>query len=222
MNPGSLSVKASPLATNQSAVLRADGLRFGYPQRDLFTGLSLGVPPGVTLVCGGEGRGKTTLLRLLAGELPAQAGALKVNEISLTDQPEAYRREVFRADPRSNAFDQMTPVEYWKLLHRQYPKFDDLFLSELITGLSLAPHMNKPLYMLSTGSRRKVWLAAAFASGAAVTLLDDPFAALDKVSIVYALGLLEIAATHTDRACVVAQYERPGRVPLAAIIDLGD
>jgi heme exporter protein A len=205
-----------------SSVLRAEGLRFCYPQRDLFSELSLGILPGVTLVRGGEGCGKTTLLRLLAGVLPAQAGILKVNEIRLIDRPEAYRQEVFWVDPRSDAFDQITPADYWNSLHQQHSKFDDSLLSNLVTGLSLAPHMNKPMYMLSTGSKRKVWLAAAFASGATVTLLDDPFAALDKVSITYVLGLLETAATHVARAWVVAHYEPLHQVPLAAIIDLGD
>ena len=56
-------------------------------------------------------------------------------------------------------------------------------LQHLIQAFELTPHLEKPLYMLSTGSKRKVWLAAAFASGAAVTLLDQPFAALDKASV---------------------------------------
>ena len=74
--------------------------------------------------------------------------------------------------------------------------------------------------MLSTGSKRKVWLAAAFASGAAVTLLDEPFAALDKASIGFVLELLGDVAAHTERAWVLADFEAPGKVPLAAILDL--
>jgi energy-coupling factor transporter ATP-binding protein EcfA2 len=74
--------------------------------------------------------------------------------------------------------------------------------------------------MLSTGSKRKVWLAAAFASGAAVTLLDEPFAALDKASINLVLELLQDAAIHATRAWVVADYEAPRGVPLALTISL--
>lgn len=82
--------------------------------------------------------------------------------------------------------------------------------------------MNKQLYMFSAGSKRKVWLAAAFASGAAVTLLDEPFAALDKASIGFVVELLEDAADHPERAWVIADYEAPGDVRLASVIDLGD
>ncbi len=178
--------------------------------------------PGVTLVRGGDGRGKTTLLRLLAGALPADAGRLQVNGFNLQDQPVAYRQQVFWAEPRSDAFDQMTPVEYFESLRGRHAGFDGEVLGDLVDGLALAPQMNKQLYMLSTGSKRKVWLAAAFASGAAVTLLDQPFAALDKASIGLVLELLEDAADHPARAWVIADYEAPGDVRLAGVIDLGD
>ncbi len=209
-------------ADTQAVVLRADGLRFGYPQHELFTDWSAAVTPGVTLVRGGDGVGKTTLLRLLAGVLPADAGQLQVNGIRLAEQPAAYRQQVFWADPRSDALDQVTATDYFKSLPPLYPRFEGRALAELVAGFALAPHLDKPLYMLSTGSKRKVWLAAAFASGAAVTLLDEPFAALDKASIGFVLELLEEAADHPSRAWVVAHYEPPGKVPLAGIIELGD
>ncbi|MDR3454358.1 MAG: ATP-binding cassette domain-containing protein [Rhodoferax sp.] len=207
-------------AITPSAVLQAHGLFFRYPQRELFADWSTRIPPGVTLVRGGDGSGKSTLLRLLAGDLPARAGELQVRDVRLGDQPGAYRQQVFWMDPRSSAFDQITPVDYFKTLHRQYPGFDEQAAGELMEGLSLAPHRDKPLYMLSTGSKRKVWLAAAFASGAAVTLLDEPFAALDKTSIGFVTKLLQDAAGHPARAWVMADYEAPVGVPLAAVIDL--
>jgi ABC-type multidrug transport system ATPase subunit len=203
------------------AVLQVEDLCFSYPQRALLRHLSVCIPPGVTLVCGGEGSGKSTLLRLLAGELAAQAGALRVNDMTLREQPDAYRQQVFWADPRSEARDQTTPLDYFKSLHRSYPRFDDQLAGALAEGLALAPHLEKPLYMLSTGSKRKVWLAAAFASGAAVTLLDEPFAALDKASIGFVLELLAEAAEHPTRAWIIADYEAPGKVRLAALIELG-
>jgi ABC-type multidrug transport system ATPase subunit len=209
-------------ATATPAVLQVEGLCFRYPQRALFTDWSARIPPGVSLVRGGDGSGKTTLLRLLAGELPADAGHLQLNDVVLSGQPNAYRQQMFWVDPRSDAFDQMTPVDYFQSQQRLHSTFDQHELADLIAGLSLAPHLDKHLYMLSTGSKRKVWLAAAFASGAAVTLLDEPFAALDKPSVGFVMELLAAAADYPARACVIADYEAPGDVPLAAIIDLGD
>ena len=189
-------------------VLQIDGLTFHYPQRELFTGLSAHIPTGVTLVTGGDGAGKTTLLRLLAGDLKPQSGRVDCSP------------PVFWTDPKSTAFDQMKVAAYFTSLRLLYPQFDDQALADLIEVLSLTEHQHKPLYMLSAGSKRKVWLAAAFAAGAAVTLLDEPFAALDMASINIVIERLAEAASHSTCTWVLADYEAPRGVPLAATIDL--
>ena len=200
--------------------MQVDGLCFAYSKPDLFTNWSTCIPAGLTLLRGDDGSGKTTLLRLLAGQLHPRSGVLQIGQIRLDDQPEVYRRQVFWADPWSDAFDQMTALDCFHVLRRQHPKFDPVLLDDVIDGLALRPHLEKPLYMLSTGSKRKVWLAAAFSSGAAVTLLDEPFAALDKRSIGFLLELLEDAAHHPSRAWVLTHHEAPGDLRLTATIDL--
>lgn len=205
-----------------AAILEVKDLSFHYPGNALFTHWSASLPSGVTLVLGGDGRGKTTLLRLLSGELAPDAGELSINGISLKMQPKDYRRQVFWTEPRTTAFDQMTPVQYLDLQRGAYAGFDDDALARCVDGLALAPELRKQLFMLSTGSKRKVWMAAALASGAALTLLDMPFAALDKPSIAYVLSLLQDAAAHPARAFVVADYVAPAGVRFAATIDLGD
>ncbi|WP_180126462.1 ATP-binding cassette domain-containing protein [Rhodoferax sp. BLA1] len=209
----------------QNTLLRVDGLAFSYPQRVLFDGWSACIGPGVTLVLGGESSGKTSLLRLLAGDLVAQAGSLQIKGVFLQAQPLAYRQQVFWIDPRTEACDTISAKQFFDQQRAKWPGFlppQAAAWGELLAGLSLVEHLDKPLYMLSTGSKRKVWLAAAFAAGAAVTLLDDPLAALDRASIRYVLRQLEAASEHTDRALVLAQYEAPAGVALAQVINLGD
>ena len=203
-------------------VLQAQGLGFAYPQRRLFNGLTFELPPGLSLVRGGDGSGKTTLLRLLAGELPSAIGALWLQGISLHEKPAAYRAQVFRVDHQASGLDQTSPEAYLAALPERYPDFDEAGLPALIDGLGLQPHWQKPMYMLSTGSKRKVWLAAAFCAGATVTLLDDPFAALDRPSIAFTLTLLQKAGTDPARAWVLADYQAPSGLPLAMVIDLPD
>jgi ABC-type multidrug transport system ATPase subunit len=123
---------------------------------------------------------------------------------------------------RSEAFEQITPLAYFASLRPRYPNWDEGAMAGLAEGLSLTPHLHKPIYMLSTGSKRKVWLTAAFAAGAPVTLIDDPFSALDKPSIQFLLAQLSDAAQYPTRAWVLADYQAPGDVPLAARIDLSD
>jgi ABC-type multidrug transport system ATPase subunit len=215
-------LKSTPMKQPSTVILQATGLVFHYPERELFSDWSAAIPAGVTLVRGGDGRGKSSLLRLLAGALPAQAGSLFIDGVSLAGHPERYRRQVFWMDPRSEECDQMTAREYFVSLHAAYPGFDETQLPSLADGLSLTPHLDKKLFMLSTGSKRKVWLAAAFAAGARLNLLDDPFAGLDKASINFVVKTLNQAAADPAQAWVIALYEAPEGVPLAALIDLGD
>ena len=208
-----------------AAVLQAQGLCFGYPQCPLFQDWSASVPPGVTWVKGGDGVGKTTLLRLLAGEQLAQAGQLQLGGVTVPANaplPAPYRTHVFWVDPRNDGSDERTPDDCFALIALRHPHFQMGLIDDLVAGLALTEHRGKRLFMLSTGSRRKVWLAAAFASGAALTLLDDPFAALDKPSIGFVTELLQEASGHSTRAWVVTGYAAPAGVALAATLDLGD
>lgn len=200
------------------AVLQAQGLSFAYPQHPLFTGLNLHIAPGVTWLQGGDGSGKTTLLRFLAGELTPSAGQCLLHGQTLTRA--LQQRHIFWADPQATTRDNTVVGDYFASLPAQYPSLNTDLLADVAEGLSLTPHLHKPLYMLSTGSKRKAWLAAAFASGAAVTLLDDPLAALDGASAALVLELLQEAAGHPTRAWVVGCYEPLGE-GMGAVVDLG-
>jgi ABC-type cobalamin/Fe3+-siderophores transport system ATPase subunit len=63
-------------------------------------------------------------------------------------------------------------------------------------------------------------LAAALASGCALTLLDEPVGALDAPSVAYLMQALGAFAASSDRAIVVASSERLDTLPLAAVIEL--
>jgi ABC-type multidrug transport system ATPase subunit len=205
------------------AVLQADALSFGYPDQPqclLFDQLAVRLPPGVTWLCGDEGVGKTTLLQLLAGALPG-CGPVQLNGVALDRNSSAYRQQVAWFDPRDAALDRLTARQIFSTLPQRHPGLELAALQTHIEGLSLAPHMDKALTMLSTGSRRKVLIAAALSSQATVTLLDQPFMALDRPSIDYLLGVLAKAARLPSRACVVADYVAPDPVALAGVIALG-
>jgi len=180
------------------------------------------ISAGVTFIQGGDGRGKTALMRLLAGDLPATSGVLQLKGANLGESPSAYQDRVFWIDPRTEAKDALSPRAYFESIKAKFSGFDSQALHTLIEGLSLDEHADKALYMLSTGSKRKVWIAAAIASGAELILIDDPFAALDKPSIRYITQLLQDASKQSTRAWVISGYEAPEGVNLAQLINLGD
>jgi ABC-type multidrug transport system ATPase subunit len=195
---------------------------FAHPDCVVLRDFSAQLAPGVALVLGGDGRGKTTVLELLAGVLSPVTGRLQLGGVFLDEQPEAYRQQVFWIDPRSTAHDALTVTDYLQSVQRAYPDFDEALLAEVIEGLALAPHLHKNLFMLSTGSKRKVWIAAAVASGANLTLLDGPFVSLDQASINFVLQLLTEAASQSTRMWLVADYVAPVDVLATTLIDLGD
>lgn len=146
------------------------------------------LPPGLVAVTGDEGAGKTTFLRGLGEE------SLWL-DLSLPAQ------------------DDHTPLQVWDALRPRHPRWDAALQQDLIEALGLAPHLDKKLFMLSTGSKRKVALVGLLASGAKVTCLDQPFAALDAASARVIREFLADMADHPSRTWVVADYEADPRLP---------
>lgn len=203
------------------SLLEIQNLRFAYPdQPALADRWSASIGEGVTLLYGDTGSGKSTLLRVLAGQQPASAGQLRAAGVALDAEPAAYRRQVFFCEPASEAFDALSVQACTALLGEGDAGFDKAEWQRLVEAFSLVPHLEKQMFMLSTGSRRKVGLAAALASGRPVVLLDDPVGALDARSIHGLWQAIERRVAQPGRAVVVASSERVTEVPLAASIEL--
>jgi len=203
------------------AALQVRNLSFSYPGRHVFTAWQGDFAAGLTWVRGSNGSGKSTLLRLLAGALPPLAGTLCAAGIDAAAQPLDYRREVFWCGPGAIAFDHLQPGEYFAFLRSLYPLLDAASIDAHVQGFGLAPFLRKRLCELSTGTQRKVWLAAALAAGTRVVLLDEPLNALDAASTAYLLAQLLAAARSPRQACVIASHEPPGEAAgLATLLDL--
>ena len=203
------------------SLLEIQNLRFAYPDQPALADRgSAALGEGVTLLYGDTGSGKSTLLRVLAGQQPASAGQLRAAGVALDAEPEAYRRQVFFCEPASEAFDALSVQACTALLGEGDAGFDKAEWQRLVEAFSLVPHLEKQMFMLSTGSRRKVGLAAALASGRPVVLLDDPVGALDARSIHGLWQAIERRVAQPGRAVVVASSERVREVPLAACIEL--
>ena len=203
-----------------SPILQAHALGFAYPgDPALVSDWSVKIGPGVTLLHGDTGSGKSTLLRVMAGVLPA-SGRLTLAGVDLRSDAATYKRHLFFCEPATEAFDQVTARQCTASLSEGDAGFDESTWQQLAEGFALVPHLDKPLYMLSTGSKRKVWLAAALASGRSLILLDEPTGALDAGSVRCLWSALGRAAAQGDQAIVIASSERITQVPLADTIEL--
>ncbi len=165
------------------------------------------LPPGLIAVTGGERTGKTSFLRRLSGDLPALPG-------------EAPHPDAKWVDLSLPTHDDQTPQQVWRTLRERSLRWDVELHQDLIEALSLLPHVRKKLYMLSTGSRRKVALVGLLACGATVTCLDQPYAALDLASTQVIREFLNDMAQHATRSWVVADYEADPRLPWRRVTSL--
>ncbi|AVP58544.1 ABC transporter ATP-binding protein [Pulveribacter suum] len=201
-------------------VLAAHAVDFGFPGVSILRGWSQRLPPGLTLVLSDESAGKTSVLRLLAGELAPAAGRLQLN--GREHGSAAYRREVFWRDPRDAWPQGMTPLAWSAALAAECPRWSGAAWQRHVEGFALQPHLEKAMFQLSTGSQRKVLLAGALASGAPLTLIDEPVAALDRASITYLRAALQdCAAPDAGRAIVVAHYDDLDGLPWQCTVALG-
>lgn len=202
------------------ATLSITSLSFTYPDQPLFDNLSVSIPMGVALIRCEESRGKSTLIRLLAGEIMPERGTINLNGTCSVKEKSLYQKQVFYTDPRCEDFDQISAMQYLAHIENNYPDFDRARIPSLIDGLGLTPHQDKPLYMLSAGSKRKVWITAAIASGAKITLIDDLTAALDRSSIEFIIDQLILISQQPNRFFICSHYDTLDRVPFAAVIDI--
>ncbi len=194
-------------------VLLVQGLHFAYPgQAPLFSGWGASLPAGLTWLAGDTGSGKTTLLRLLAAELPCQ-GQRALGPLSPAADATAWRRLVCWFDPRDPAWDALTPAGLRDALQLQHPALDLGQWQRHLQGFGLLPHADKPLYALSTGSRRKAALAVALSSGARLVLLDEPTGGLDSAALCHLGQALAEAHVWPDRALLLASSQGRDAVP---------
>lgn len=187
------------LSVHELACQRGERLLF----RDL--GFQLGSGE-VLLVRGGNGRGKTSLLRILCGLSAPTAGAVRWRGQSIAQVREQYGREMAYVGHANGIKEDLTPVENLRLAAALDGRDLDIGSATVaLERLGLSRGMDLPARVLSFGLRRRVALAGLMTAGALLWVLDEPLTGLDVdgVEIVEQMigdhlvaGGLAIMATH--------------------------
>jgi len=186
------------------------GLACVRGERLVFTGLDFALGPGEALILAGRnGTGKTTLLRLMAGLAPCQAGRLGWDDGPVRDEPERHAARlhyVGHLDAVKPALTVWENLEFWARLRGSDGAGARTALARLgLDGLALVPAR-----YLSAGQRHRLSLARLLAAPAVLWLLDEPTVALDGDSIA---ALMAALAEHRAGG---------GMVVIATNVDLGD
>ena len=167
-------------------------LSFGYGERVILDDISLSVPRGkVTALMGASGGGKTTVLRLIGGQVRAQQGQMLFDGQDVTPmaQAELYaaRRRMGMLFQFGALFADLDVFENVAFPLREHTDLPEALIRDVVlmklnaVGLRGARDL-KPSD-LSGGMVRRVALARAIALDPELVMYDEPFAGLDPISL---------------------------------------
>lgn len=166
-----------------------EGLRVSYGETDVLENVDLGIPRGsLVAVLGPSGCGKTTLLRAVAGLLPASAGTITVGGRVVSArgvQLAPEKRGMGWVPQDASLFPHLTVGENigFGLPHgtRADRAARTARVAELAELVGLTGFVDRAPSQLSGGQAQRVSLARALAPRPDLMLLDEPFAALDPL-----------------------------------------
>ena len=176
--------------------LRAENLGFGYKESEkLFDNLSFVLENGKTLaIIGKNGKGKSTLLNYIAGELPKQQGEIKLHPS--TSMAHFGQTNIERLNTSSTIIDEISSVS----LKIGIAEVRSICGTMMFSG-ELA---EKKISVLSGGERSRVMLGKIIATQSNLLLLDEPTNHLDMYSIDSLCSAIEefkgstIMVTHSE------------------------
>lgn len=189
-------------------------LSTGYAGRPILQGVNFGpIPPGcVVALVGPNAAGKSTLIKALAGLLPAQANVTLAGQ---TLGPWSERDRLRHVAYLPQALPQPTSLlayEVWQSALRASrpewrPAHRQAAIESVVTEMGLAPLALRRMDQLSGGQRQMVALAQVIVRAPKLLLLDEPTSALDLRWQLLALQRIGALAERTGTICVVALHD---------------
>ena len=210
---------AEPLA-------RFRGISYRYPGADSLSlsAVDLEIEPGLTLVAGGSGGGKSTLLRLLNGLVPQFHGG-RISGSAQVDGLDPIRTPIPRLARRVGlVFQDVETQSVYGTVEREIAfGLENASMAraemharvdEVLAALSIAHLRGRRLTTLSGGERQRVQLAAVLALRPRIVALDEPTSQLDPEGAEALLAACRDLACD-DRAIVVAEHRLETLLPAA-------
>jgi ABC-type multidrug transport system ATPase subunit len=160
-------------------VIELAGVRFGYQEdAPVLEQVDLRLGPGLILLVGPNGCGKSSLLKLLAGVERPDAGVVRLLGHDLWRDEVAARQGLAYVPEHPDVTPYASLLELLWLVCRL--RGEPLARAQaVLTDAGLAPRADATVRELSAGQRRRALLAAAWIGTPRVALLDEPLEALD-------------------------------------------
>jgi lipopolysaccharide export system ATP-binding protein len=169
--------------------LSAQSLRKRYKSRTVVSDVSLEVSSGeVVGLLGPNGAGKTTCFYMIVGLVPADAGAIHLDQHDLTHLPihRRARMGISYLPQENSVFRRLTVEEnvqaILELQGLQAGEIEER-LGQLLKDLNISHLRKHAAISLSGGERRRLEIARALGTKPAFILLDEPFAGVDPIAV---------------------------------------
>tara|TARA_A100001388_G_C28727954_1_gene479961 strand:- start:388 stop:1179 length:792 start_codon:yes stop_codon:yes gene_type:complete len=182
------------------AFVEIDNVVFRRDQRVIYDGLTASVPRGkITAIVGPSGTGKTTLLRLISGQLNPDAGNISVDGLSvrLLKRKALFdlRRRMGMLFQSGALFTELSVFENVAFPLRVHTDLDDelirLVVSMKLEAVGLRGALDLIPSELSGGMQRRVALARAIALDPEMIMYDEPFVGQDPIGLGVLLSLVK-------------------------------
>lgn len=188
--------------TSNTTMLDLKNLACSRGNKPLFKEVSFSLRSGQALHLEGDnGVGKTSLLRMVCGLSPVDAGEVRWQGQRVQDDPSVFRAALFYLGHHLSLKEELSALE-------------NLQADAAVAGRTLAPEQalaalarmglrgreHLPLRVMSQGQKRRTALARLLASQAPLWVLDEPFVALDAKAVD---GLRTVLANHVSQGGMV-------------------
>lgn len=205
-------------------IVEIEHLAFYRGQRQIFDDISLTVPRGkITAIMGPSGIGKTTLLRLIGGQLQADAGKVTVlgQDIDALSRRQLYqlRKKMSMLFQSGALFTDLTVFEnvaYPLREHWQLP--EPLLTSTVLMKLEAVGLRGAAQLMpaeLSGGMARRVALARAIALEPELIMFDEPFVGQDPITMSVLVKLIADLNRALGVSCIIVSHDVPEVLSIA-------
>jgi len=202
-------------------------MTFKREERVIYDNISLSIPKGkVTAIMGPSGIGKTTLLRLIGGQLKPESGNILFDD---KDIPRLSRSALYETRKRMSMlfqsgalFSEMSVYDNIAFPIREHTKLSEHLIEKMVlmkleaVGLRGARGLRPS--ELSGGMARRVALARAIALDPELILYDEPFAGQDPISMGVIVRLIRSLNDALGLTSVVVSHDVPEVMSIADYI----
>lgn len=185
----------------------------------IFQGVSFSLPQATCLIVkGGNGTGKTTLLKTLSGLIVPSEGSIKFEGFDLKQVKEAYHNRMSYVGHADGLKPYYTVREYLDLWAGLYEGKE--LVGAAIAFLKLKPMLDTSVGKLSAGWKRRVAISRLILAQSDIWLLDEPLSHLDEESMEVVLSLI---ATRGDQGgIIIFSYHGHTKIPFGQTLRMED